>query len=588
MSTNTEKLLIRLEADTAELRQKLNEADIVIDKFARKTDRNLSQVGSAFAKLRGTFAALGPALAAAGISIGLEQIASKSLEAFAAMADLNDEATKLGLSVEKLQELGVIAMQNGSDIATMNDGLEQFTKRLGEAQAGSGSLLEILVSYGVAVKDANGQNRSTIDVLNDLSNILASVKDRTEQTRIATEAFGRSGADLIQALSQGSAALERMGQDAQAAGLIMDQGLIEKAAQFDDAWKKVTYWGGVRFKSFAVEAVESLRYVGEELDNFVSNHGRGTAPVTYSKISPEKMQKPMSGFESITSGQNIDGLGSFTGTIQRRMNNIESLPSPFEKVNQKVEAGSKAAAAGLKSATDSQIKSYRTVIDQLKFETEQLDRTSVEQEVYNNLKSAGVDIASAEGRQIAELTRSYRTHADQIREVGEAGKRMGDTITQSLNNAILGTGSLKDSLRSLIMSIANSALTKYITGPAGEMFGSFLSNAFQFENGGIMTSRGAVPLRAYAGGGVASSPQLALYGEGSKPEAYVPLPDGRSIPVTMKGGSGGGSVQVIQHLNISTGVEQTTRAEIMRMMPQIRQAAVAAVGDASRRSQLKI
>jgi hypothetical protein len=27
-----------------------------------------------------------------------------------------------------------------------------------------------------------------------------------------------------------------------------------------------------------------------------------------------------------------------------------------------------------------------------------------------------------------------------------------------------------------------------------------------------------------------------MYGEGSRPEAYVPLPDGRTIPVTMKGG----------------------------------------------------
>lgn len=54
--------------------------------------------------------------------------------------------------------------------------------------------------------------------------------------------------------------------------------------------------------------------------------------------------------------------------------------------------------------------------------------------------------------------------------------------------------------------------------------------------GGVMTSRGMMPLRRYAGGGVAASPQLAMFGEGSSPEAYVPLPDGRSIPVSVKGG----------------------------------------------------
>lgn len=61
---------------------------------------------------------------------------------------------------------------------------------------------------------------------------------------------------------------------------------------------------------------------------------------------------------------------------------------------------------------------------------------------------------------------------------------------------------------------------------------------FKFADGGIMTEFGSLPLRKYANGGIARSPQLAMFGEGSMPEAYVPLPDGRSIPVTMKGGAG--------------------------------------------------
>lgn len=58
--------------------------------------------------------------------------------------------------------------------------------------------------------------------------------------------------------------------------------------------------------------------------------------------------------------------------------------------------------------------------------------------------------------------------------------------------------------------------------------------ALAFANGGIMTSRGRLQLNRYAMGGVANSPQLAMFGEGRNPEAYVPLPDGRSIPVSMK------------------------------------------------------
>ncbi|UKL14928.1 tail tape measure protein [Pseudomonas phage hairong] len=60
-----------------------------------------------------------------------------------------------------------------------------------------------------------------------------------------------------------------------------------------------------------------------------------------------------------------------------------------------------------------------------------------------------------------------------------------------------------------------------------------------FANGGIMTEYGELALKKYANGGVARTPQVAIYGEGSGAEAYVPLPDGRTIPVTMSGSSGG-------------------------------------------------
>ena len=52
--------------------------------------------------------------------------------------------------------------------------------------------------------------------------------------------------------------------------------------------------------------------------------------------------------------------------------------------------------------------------------------------------------------------------------------------------------------------------------------------------GGVMTPHGPVQLKHYQTGGVAYGPQMALYGEGSRPEAYVPLPDGRRIPVNIQ------------------------------------------------------
>jgi hypothetical protein len=61
-----------------------------------------------------------------------------------------------------------------------------------------------------------------------------------------------------------------------------------------------------------------------------------------------------------------------------------------------------------------------------------------------------------------------------------------------------------------------------------------------FANGGIMTQFGPMALRKYANGGIANSPQAAIFGEGSTNEAFVPLPDGKSIPVTLAGGAANG------------------------------------------------
>lgn len=70
-----------------------------------------------------------------------------------------------------------------------------------------------------------------------------------------------------------------------------------------------------------------------------------------------------------------------------------------------------------------------------------------------------------------------------------------------------------------------------IDGSGG--FLDWLGGILGFADGGVMTSRGPMKLRTYSGGGIANSPQVAMYGEGSGPEAYVPLKSG-AIPVSLR------------------------------------------------------
>lgn len=162
---------------------------------------------------------------------------------------------------------------------------------------------------------------------------------------------------------------------------------------------------------------------------------------------------------------------------------------------------------------------------------------------------------------------SARNVAQQTREMfSHAFANMEDALVDFVKTGRLNFAKFADDvITDLIRIQIRAIMVQAITGGAS-LFGSLFSSGASAgattageaaadpsvayaANGGIMTSKGMVPLRRYARGGVATSPQLAVFGEGSRPEAYVPLPDGRSIPVSMKGGAGDTNVSVVVNMD---------------------------------------
>ena len=81
---------------------------------------------------------------------------------------------------------------------------------------------------------------------------------------------------------------------------------------------------------------------------------------------------------------------------------------------------------------------------------------------------------------------------------------------------------------------------------------------FSFADGGVIPmAMGGIKPKGYRSGGVVTEPTY-LVGEGKYNEAVVPLPDGRSIPVMMKGSSGGTANVTV---NISADGQATSSME---------------------------
>lgn len=185
-------------------------------------------------------------------------------------------------------------------------------------------------------------------------------------------------------------------------------------------------------------------------------------------------------------------------------------------------------------------------------------------------------------REAASLERLRDLEADRQQLIEGISGAIGNGLTSAMDGLINGTESWGDSLRNIagtvLKDIARQLAQIYLIQPATQGLqgllggllgggGSAAASAFNpsvytapmlsgvptitgtFANGGVMTSNGPLPLHTYARGGIASSPQLALFGEGRMPEAFVPLPDGRRIPVAMKGNAGSGNTNVVVNVD---------------------------------------
>jgi len=141
---------------------------------------------------------------------------------------------------------------------------------------------------------------------------------------------------------------------------------------------------------------------------------------------------------------------------------------------------------------------------------------------------------------------------------------LSDLTRMMVRSAIMAP--LAAGLTGLIGSLGVDSIGGGVAGGSGSYYATK-----DFANGGIMTSRGSLPLNTYAGGGIANSPQLAMFGEGRTPEAYVPLPDGRNIPVKMDGGNGGVSISqtIIINSDGSSSENSATKGQNAKQLGDI-------------------
>jgi len=188
--------------------------------------------------------------------------------------------------------------------------------------------------------------------------------------------------------------------------------------------------------------------------------------------------------------------------------------------------------------------------------------------------------------------RTVRATANAVKtELTPAMKQLtaiGDMVGSSMENALMsmvdGTKSVKDAFKSMASEIIKELYRIFVVKQIVGLVSGFIGDPAMFGGmGGTSPVNGSVrPMaRSFAGGGYTGNGSRSggLDGKGG----YMAMVHPRESIIDHTRGQSAGGVTVVQNINVSTGVQQTVRTEIKTLMPQIANAAKAAVADAKLR-----
>ena len=145
--------------------------------------------------------AAGPAVmagaAVVALGVGFASMVKKSID----FADnMNDLSIRLGISTERLSVLSLYAEQSGTDIETLATAMGKLGVKLSEGD-------KTLVRYGITATSVD-------EALFQLADKIAGTTDPMLRLKMATDAFGKSGQQMLPLLVQGGAALKEMSDSA--------------------------------------------------------------------------------------------------------------------------------------------------------------------------------------------------------------------------------------------------------------------------------------------------------------------------------------------------------------------------------------
>jgi hypothetical protein len=468
----------------------------------------------------------------------------------AQVGELAGQAKTAGVSFEAFQELKFAAEQNLVGVDALTDGLKEMQLRLDEAvTTGGGPAVEALSRLGYTAGEISEKLKDPPRLFEEIIDRVKQL-DEAAQIRVLDEIFGGTAAEQFSRLmDDAEGAISRSREEARQLGVVLDEEYLQTVEEVNRQWQTMTTYVGTNLKRAVLDVARNVIFM---LDKMREVEARADATIQRQIDEyTTKLDAAQSRIREITEREGVSVLprylqdATLTGSalastleVDRRemeawrqeraalMAELQSrqvtvVPTKLPEQSENGFPGGGGGGGGGGSARKAAISdagklqtAVAALIADLQFEEAQLGRTALQQEIYNNLKRAGVDAESDYGQAIANATTSLAERREEMERTKAAQEAMAEAVEygfSQIEEAVLaiveggeaGEKAIKKLIVQLLFAVAQAKLLG--TGPlaglfggggAGSLFGSVLgaaSGAFVPNwTGGLYHSGGRV------------------------------------------------------------------------------------------------
>ena len=409
----------------------------------------------------------------------------------------------------------------------------------------SASVGTLLQPIGAAFQTAFANIANAISAAADELNRFFGIAGKAKMTKI-TEALQREAATLTRleqkrTLIKGSPSLTEKGKGVEPETLFLDRQITQAQANFDSLQKELF---GLQAVNRAAQRTRQDKPKGlPGIDPTAASAKAKGAPDLSVQLANALIaaQNELNPIKKIQLEYDAEILKINESKLKPEAKRVALNAANVKLNEQSLRLGNQMAAgnAALIIKDGERNRQIEQTIQNLEIEAGVIDEKEAREieraKLIAELKKGGNDLTQD---QLDRINKAFDEVNAKTSDSALLMKQIGQTLQTSLGDAFMSLIDNAKSLRDILSDVLNQIARLFVQAGTKALLSSIPGLGGFFANGGIMTGNGPLPLKRYARGGIANSPQLAMFGEGSTPEAYVPLPDGRSIPVRMKGGGG--------------------------------------------------